>query len=91
MNLPNRATPGGCIVGFFGLLSLLLSGFFWRAYYLAGKMDDQERAAELSGGLLTLGTGSAVVGLGIVYISWRMVQRCDMSSPNDPDKPKMRF
>lgn len=91
MEIPTKATPGGFIVGFFGLLALLLSGVCLRGYYLSGRMDDQGRAEELAGGLLTLGIGSAVVGFAILYFSWRLIKNCDMSSPNDPDRPKMRF
>lgn len=91
MDLPNKASPGGCVLGFFGLLSLTLSGFFWRAYFLAGKLEDSERVEELSGELVTLGTLSAVAGVVILYVSWRLVRKCDMSSPFDPDRPKMRF
>ncbi len=91
MELPDRASPGGCVVGFFGLLSLTLSGFFWRAYFLAGKLEDSERAEEVSEAMMALGTLSFVAGLAILFVSWRLIRNCDMSSPLDPDRPKMRF
>lgn len=88
---PNHASPFGCVVGLFGLMALTVSGFFWRGYFLAAKIEDAEKAESIQSSMAVWGSGSLVVGLLIFVVSWKMIRGADMSSPFDADKPKARF
>lgn len=79
------------MVGLFGIMALAFSGFCWRGYFQAAKIEDVEKAESYQASMATLGAGSLVVGLLIFIVSWKMIRGADMSSPRNPDKPKVRF
>lgn len=91
MHHPAQASPFGCVLGLFGILCWILSGFFWRGFFLARNLEDPERVSHVRETMLIGGATTALLGLAFLVIGWRMAKASDMSRPRDPDKPKVRF
>ena len=87
---PTKATPFGCVIGFFGCLSFLASGGLWWIYLRAGDLEDLEKAAALRSDAALLGSLTAIAGVLICWIGYRLAMGADMREPYHPDKPKMR-
>ena len=88
---PTRATPFGCVIGFFAIFPLVLTGFFWWGFFVARTIEDPERAKHLMKVFGILGPVSPVVGIALLVIGWKMAMGADHSSLSDPSKPKVRF
>jgi hypothetical protein len=88
---PTRSSPFGCVVALFGVMSLILSGFFWRGFFLAERIADADRAERLQETMSIWGGTTAVIGVVILILSWKMVRATDMSDPGNTNRPKVRF
>ena len=86
-----RATPAGCLVGLFGLLAYLYAGLcafgVWQALPLQTQTPDWPSVRSL----LVQGSVAVVVGTVLLRVGWKMALKADMSNPNDPGKPVIRF
>ncbi len=91
VNVPTKASPFGCAVGFIGLLVMAISVFFWRAFCLTYAWEDQVRAAQVRESIALWGATSAILAILLFVVAWRMVKHSDGASPWDPNKPKIRF
>ena len=89
--VPNKATPGGCIIGAFGLCAWIIAGLCGWALYLASRLPPERRDSHLVAMLWVGAASSIVVGSLLVWVGWRLAQRADMSDPFDPDRPKIRW
>ena len=90
---PTQSTPAGCVAGFFGLLSLAVSGLSGYAAWLrftASPEIEGSRAGHtlfLAGTcLLTLALGALLLKLGL---RWALAAgSCDT---HDPKQPRMKW
>ncbi len=87
----NRASPGGCVIGFFALLLLGFSAVGFYAAYKASLLEDEEKGARLMSELIKIGGICALVGLVLLIIGWRLAVNADLSDMGNPNKPKIRF
>ncbi len=91
MDIPTKATPAGC---FIGLVGIALDGYAifcgWIFYLItqATNLTGKESLLRFYG---TLCVVSLVAGLWLLRLGWGWALQSDMSVPDDPDKPVMRF
>ncbi|MES2705040.1 MAG: hypothetical protein V4726_00410 [Verrucomicrobiota bacterium] len=88
-----RAVPGGCVLGFLGLLAWIYAGLCGRALYLAGNLPAAEAVKNeaLVRDLQVRGGVAFIVGALMVWVGWRLSLTADMSDPGNPRKPMLRF
>lgn len=89
--LPTKASPAGCIVALFGLLSVaygILSGY-QLLILLIGSPDGIDTHV-LWTAIVKAALG-LMMGLWLCRLGWRLAASSDMTEPYSPDKPKMRF
>ena len=88
-----RAVPGGCVLGFFGLLAWAYAGLCGGALYLAGKLPAAEAAKNeaLVQELWIHGMVALTAGALLLWYGWRVSLRADMSDPGNRGKPMIRF
>ena len=91
MDHPTKASPFGCVVGFFGLMTLGLSIYCWISFFRAFGIEDPEARARAIGFLWKPGAVTLLVAMVLFFITRRMLASVDMSEPNDPDRQKIRF
>ena len=89
MSPPTKATPAGCVVGFFGLASWAYAGLCGYALRLAYNLPEVQRDAALVHSLWLRLPVAFVIGLALVWYGWRMAMVADMRHPDDP--PSVRF
>ena len=88
---PNKATPAGCVLG---LLGFALIGYAlacgWVCYRAIQSTEIVQKGSLLRFYGISCGV-SLVGGLWLLRLGWRMALDSDMSDPDDPDKPSLRF
>jgi len=88
---PTKASPFGCVVGFFGLMTLGLSIYCWISFFRAFGIEAPEARARAIGFFWKPGMVTLLVAMVLFIITRRMLASVDMSEPNDPDRQKIRF
>lgn len=87
----NRASPAGCVVGFFSLFLLAFAALGFYGVHQASLLEDKEKGARLMSELTSIGGICALLGLLLMFVAWRMIKNADLSDMGNPDKPKIRF
>ncbi|MCF6310928.1 MAG: hypothetical protein L3J39_00605 [Verrucomicrobiales bacterium] len=87
----NRASPAGCVVGFFSLFLLGLAALGFYGVHKASLFEDKEKGARVMSELISIAGICALTGLVLMVVAWRMVKNADLSDMGNPDKPKIRF
>jgi uncharacterized membrane protein len=88
---PTRATPAGCVVALFGFAALVYAALSGWALVLAIQVSNSQRNHSLIERLALNLAISLGIGVLLVWLGWRIARRADMSDPQDPKKPMIRF
>ncbi len=88
---PNKAVPGGCIIGLFGIFAWLFTAACGRIAYLNHQKPYNENYEELLLFTLRYGIISFLIGLVLVSVGLRLAIKTKIKDPNDSTKPMMRF
>ena len=91
MQSPTKATPAGCVIGLVGIALVfyaIVCG--WVCYLGIQSTEVVEKWSLLRFYGISSGV-SLVGGLWLLRLGWRWALKSDMSDPDDPDKPVMRF
>jgi hypothetical protein len=88
---PTRAVPGGCIIGLFGCGALIYSIICGYGIWFAFTATDSDDHSTVILHLTIHGLIAILAGLVLIRTGWRLALRADMSDPDDPNRPKMRF
>lgn len=91
MQVPTKATPAGCVIGLVGIALVgyaIASG--WVCYLTIQSAEIVKKGSLLRFYGISCGV-SLVGGLWLLRLGWRWALEADMSDPDDPDKPVMRF
>jgi hypothetical protein len=88
---PTSATPAGCVVVLFGFAAWAYAGLCCVAIRLEHRLPVAKQDPHFVWswgvhGALAFAAGAAMIWLGI-----RWAMKADMSDPDDPTKPKIRF
>ena len=91
MGRPTKATPAGCVIG---LVGIALVGYGvvcgWVCYLGIQSTEIVEKGSLLRFYGISCGV-SLIGGLWLLRLGWRWALDSDMSDPDDPDKPSLRF
>lgn len=91
MESPTKATPAGCVIGLVGVALVsyaIVCG--WVCYSAMQSTEIVEKGSLLRFYGISCGV-SLIGGLGLLRLGWRMALVSDMTDPDNPDKPSVRF
>ena len=91
MNAPTKATPARCVIGLLGIALVGYAIFYGRIFYLIAQATEITSQGSLLRFYGTLCMVSLAGGIGLLRLGLRWSMKSDMSDPDDPDKPVMRF
>ena len=85
---PSKSVPGGCLVGFFALLSGSFAGLCAYALFISYKKENLEHLEKL-----WIGLGlSLVIFLVLSFLATGLHKRIGRNyDPNNPDEPRAKF
>jgi len=91
MEHATKATPAGCVIGLVGV-ALVGYGIVcgWVCFLTVQSTEVVEKGTLLRFYGVSCAV-SLVGGLWLLREGWRMALDSDMSDPDDPDKPSVRF
>ena len=78
-------------MGLFGVAAFIYAALSGWALYLAVNVPAPHRDPKLVARLVVGLVATCVVGTALTWFGWRLARRADMSDPDDPRKPMMRF
>ena len=91
MDVPTKATPAGCVIGLFGIALVgyaIFCGWIFYRISSAAELTDKGGLLRFYGALCVV---SLLLGLWLLRLGRRWALKSDVSDPDDPDKPVMRF
>ena len=88
---PTRATPAGCVLGLCGLAAWIYAGFSAWGLYLALSVSPEHRDPRMIRFLWLSVAIGFIGGAALLSLGWRLALRVDMSDPDNPRKPMIRF
>jgi|HubBroStandDraft_1064217.scaffolds.fasta_scaffold270363_3 hypothetical protein len=91
MPTPTRATPAGCVVVLFGLAAWVYTGLCCVVIHMEHHLPVAKQDSHVIRTWEIHGVLSFVAGLLMLWFGLRWAVRADMSDPDDPTKPKVRF
>ncbi len=88
---PSKAVPGGCIIGMVGIAAIL-GGVLCIFGFFAALDAPPDRPPIIEAWKFGLAAFLSIAfGLWIIRLGWRLALKADMTDPDDPNKPTMRF
>lgn len=90
---PTQSTPGGCLLVFFGLLSMLISGMAGYAGYLVHHREVVEHVDTGYSTLPLFGLCGVLLLIGAALVIWgtRLAWRVGAYDTRDPNEPRLKF
>jgi len=88
---PTKASAGGCVAGFFGLLFIAFGGLCGWGFFEALGLPLEKRSSEMLWFLGVSALGGILFGLGLVVGGLKWALKADMKEPYSRDKPGIRF
>ena len=91
MDQPTKSVPGGCVIGFFGLLCWVATGISGYGIWVALNNDHLENKAAIIKKLSMVGGVTFLIGFLLLYWWWKLAIKVGAYDEWDPKEPRIKF